>query len=347
MLNSLRAKLNNPFVREVLLAVVLFCLPFLLWVHVLFKDDSYSVIAFLGIVYNHEYPADQAFVWVVLSHLLAITYLLLFYYHDRGYCKHFVPFLLFLLIRFLISDLISGFNYLSENETFLFSIIFTSGLFLFLWHVDFLIFPKKSLIKQYLSNKKEILYSFLLLGNVILFFLLLFVPSINETPINFGLFKIYAFGFPTVFLFLWFISLKLVILTPLSIWFLKEKKWWKYALISPILITVYQIRTVFVSKTEVLDEYEIFQAFPLLGLVLIVLLALSKNAQEQYLFQAIYQKTYARFELKQLVKQQKRQEEIEQSKAKLEALKMEPNNKDMEELLELKRQLEEKLTDKQ
>jgi len=202
---------------------------------------------------------------------------------------------------------------------------------------------KKVIINSFAKN--ELVYSILLLTTLLFSFLHEIVPLNENKIINFSLFEIDAHGFETIELLLWAISLKTVILIPMILWFLTEKKWWKYALLSPILLTIYQLRNILFVDSEYFDEFEILQALPLLGLVLIVLLALSKNAKEQYLFQAIYQKTYARFEQKALAKHRKKEEALAQAKAKLKALKTDPNKKDLAELLELKRQLEQKLSE--
>lgn len=345
MLNNLRAKLNNPFVKEVLLAVVLFCLPFLLWAHVWFAEGGPTIINFFGINLHFDF-GPQVFYWILISHIIPLLYLLLFSCSNKHRVRYLGVVLFFIVVQSLLEFVIDGYGNFSKEVSVWTSLVISFGIVFIMVQTRYFSVTKLSAILFRPLSAKEVLFILLFLCFIPVWFSRIWVHSDLESSLTLGWLEIGTFGFVTVGTFFWTFSFKAILLVAVVLWFFSTTSWWKYALLSPILITVYQIRTIFISENYLMDEYEIFHALPLLGLVLIVLLALSKNAQEQYLFQAIYQKTYSRLEEKQLVKQQQKQEAIAKAKTKLEALKKEPHKKDMEELLELKRHLEEKLSSK-
>jgi|GEM_PF-6666140 len=341
MTNKLLEKLKNPFFKELLLATILFCLPFLLWVHVLFNEDTATQFKVFGLVITHSWPNDALYIWYAILVLLLLLYSALYYFLGRDNIK--VLMIVFMMV--FTRDFISYVFLLYEGPKvsyWLISSFLTIVVFTLLFKLNKLPKPSfTSLFKAKLALSQKC-WIFLLGTCFIFWFGDFWLPKGRES-LDFIFIRIGTFGFASVDDFLWLFSTKLLFLLIVLIWFFTERKWWKYALLSPIFITAYQLRTILFTESEFIDEIEVFQALPFLGLVLIVLLALSKNAREQYLFQAIYQKTYARFEEKHQAKWCKKQEVITQVKAKLETLKTAPHKKDMEELLELKRQLEQKL----
>ncbi len=129
----------------------------------------------------------------------------------------------------------------------------------------------------------------------------------------------------------------------LSAWFLLEKNWWKYALLSPILITIYQLHTILFTNSEDIDVYEIIQALPLLGIVLIILLALSKNAKDVYLFKAIYQKSYSKLERVVKKRHHQKLQDLEEAKQELADYQSNTSKGKLEDLQGLKERLEKAL----
>ena len=270
MLNILRAKLNNPFVKEVLLAVVLFCLPFLLWVHVWFSDDIATELSIFGLNLDHGMPTDAGYFWYAFIVLVPIIYGLLFYLFGKDNIK--ILMILFLIV--LVRDFISNVFLVYEPHIFfnywIVSSILTVILFYYLFSSDKISRPNLTSITWRKLNLKQKWFLFLCILTLIFWFGEFWLPA-NKKTLDFSLFKVGTFGFSSATHFLWILSRKSILLIIPTIWFLTEVKWWKYALLSPILVTVYQLRTIFLNQTAVFDEYEILQAIPLLGLVLIVL----------------------------------------------------------------------------
>ena len=343
MLNNLRTKLNNPFVKEALLALVLFCLPFLLWTHIWFAEGAPTIINFFGFNLHFDF-GPQVFYWIIISHSIPLVYLLLFSCSNKHRVRYLGMLLFFIGIQSLLEFAMDGFDFFSKEISVWTSILISCSLVFIILQTKYFAFSKQRSTLFRPLSAREFLFLLTFLCFIPIWFSRFWVHSDLESPLTLGWFEIGTFGFVTVGTFFWTLSFKAILLFAVVLWFFSTRSWWRYALLSPILITVYQIRTIFISDNYVMDEYEILHALPLLGLVLIVLLALSKNAQEQYLFQAIYEKTYTRIEQTQRAKQQKKEDELAQAKAKLEKLKTIPHKKDMEELLVLKRQLEEKLS---
>uniref|UniRef100_UPI0037DD76D3 hypothetical protein n=1 Tax=Zhouia sp. PK063 TaxID=3373602 RepID=UPI0037DD76D3 len=91
-------------------------------------------------------------------------------------------------------------------------------------------------------------------------------PSVKF--IDFGLFTLGSFGYSYVYIFLWAIVSKFIILTLLIIWFLTTNSWYKYTILSPVLFTSYQILEVFlpagVDEIAVLDAFTVLLPFAFL-----------------------------------------------------------------------------------
>ncbi|MEM7487321.1 MAG: hypothetical protein AAF348_19100, partial [Bacteroidota bacterium] len=102
--------------------------------------------------------------------------------------------------------------------------------------------------------------------------------------------------FTDVSVFLWVLSLKLLLYVTLLLLFFTLRKWWRYSILAPILLTTFQIRTIIFPKSEVFDEYEVFESLPLLLIVLVVLLYLSKAAYYQSRLKGLYQTTVSQME---------------------------------------------------
>ncbi|WP_422080314.1 hypothetical protein [Ulvibacterium sp.] len=89
----------------------------------------------------------------------------------------------------------------------------------------------------------------------------IFIPeNIEEYTILW--FTIHSHGFVDVNTFYWFVCLKLGILLPMVIWFLTAKDWWRYAILSPIVLVVYQSFEAF-APYKITDEISLFKALPL------------------------------------------------------------------------------------
>ncbi|WP_425236932.1 hypothetical protein [Ulvibacterium sp.] len=102
--------------------------------------------------------------------------------------------------------------------------------------------------------------------------LLVFTPFLIQSykfiPENVEEYKVLWFtldnqGFVDVNTFYWFVCLKLGSLLPMVIWFFTSKNWWRYAILSPIVLMFYQLLEG-IAPQKITDEISFFQALPLI-----------------------------------------------------------------------------------
>ena len=82
-------------------------------------------------------------------------------------------------------------------------------------------------------------------------------------------------GFKDVNIFVWYLLSKICILIPLLLWFFTSQNWWRYAILSPIVIYIYQIWESFNTSNTQVDEIEFIKALPLLASIIFILLIFS------------------------------------------------------------------------
>ena len=82
-------------------------------------------------------------------------------------------------------------------------------------------------------------------------------------------------GFLNVRIFIWFLLQKLIILIPLVLWFVMCRHWWKYAILSPIILYSFQFWEA-TQDVSLLDAAGNIKAFPAIFCVVLLLLVISK-----------------------------------------------------------------------
>lgn len=70
-------------------------------------------------------------------------------------------------------------------------------------------------------------------------------------------------GFVDVHTFYWYVCIKLGVFLPMVIWFLTSRDWWRYAILSPIVLIFYQLLEG-IAPQEITDEISFFKALPLI-----------------------------------------------------------------------------------
>ncbi|MEM8509704.1 MAG: hypothetical protein AAF717_17865 [Bacteroidota bacterium] len=168
-----------------------------------------------------------------------------------------------------------------------------------------------------------------------------FIP-LGTLELNIWGYTLTARGFPDVYSLIACLFLKLFILIPLLLFFFETKRWWRYTLLPPILLAVFQIKTALNPNLEDVDAYEFLEASPFLFLILVLLLFLSNAAYYQSKMKQLYQGTYDRLELAIQKRFRQREVFLTKSKDKWEAMKNEQELNDAE-LLQLKQHLEQEL----
>jgi hypothetical protein len=130
------------------------------------------------------------------------------------------------------------------------------------------------------KNYLDAIFGFLIITSS-LGYMLSFLKLMQKPSIDFVLFKISAVGFNDVGVLLWYLSIKFLLIMPLLYWFITETKWWKYALLSPILIFSMQLYNTFTTGDAGVDEIEVFQTLHFTIPLLIILLILARAVEKQ------------------------------------------------------------------
>lgn len=128
------------------------------------------------------------------------------------------------------------------------------------------------------DRKKELLKGvviiLILISTPFLFYIYTFAPfDSKEWDTVFG--RIGSGGFDNVksFLHALFTKITFVILT--TIWFLSSKNWWKYAILVPLTMFLFQLSGVVNYQLQFIDEYDFWYSLPFILPILFFLILLS------------------------------------------------------------------------
>ncbi|WP_188368842.1 hypothetical protein [Muriicola marianensis] len=137
--------------------------------------------------------------------------------------------------------------------------------------------------KIFLNNTCALIISIL----ISLWFIHKLIPgNLNEIEIlgiNFD-----SHGFYNLQTFVWFISRKFIVICLLAIWFVTSPHWWRYAILSPLIIYSYQFWEAFQDVTE-LDSVGNLRVFPLVILNVALVITLSRFVKYRSQFMAVYE----------------------------------------------------------
>lgn len=130
-----------------------------------------------------------------------------------------------------------------------------------------------------------VLLILVLIATPFLFYLYRIVPTdVTEWDTLFG--TITTSGFNTVqgFIYTLFTKLTFVLLT--GIWFLTSKNWWKYAILVPFTMFLFQLSGVINQDIQYIDEYDFWYSIPvvlpILFFLIYISLRLNKRHQDDY-----------------------------------------------------------------
>ncbi len=330
---------KSPFVKEVLLALLILGNCLLPQLH-LWVSDELTRITVFGYDYSHGYSSNQEFIWRLLCYVQILIYILIsFYCTARRYKYALLALIYWVVYNTLVC--LTPIAILEEiRSVLLWSAVFIT---LFLVNVKLVMAGEKSFTFKLPKDKLDVSIVVVLLLLPLLHRLSYNLPQgIREITILGH--TVSSFGFQDLDAFFTYLFLKIYILVPLLFFFLATKRWWKYALLVPILLVVFQLKTAFNPHSEYLDTYEVVHALPLLISVLILLLFLSKAAYYQSKMVRLYQTTYDTLEVLVHKRFQNREEFLKTIKEKWQQLKTTPS--DEQELLDLKQHLEQELRKK-
>ena len=127
----------------------------------------------------------------------------------------------------------------------------------------------------------------ILVLSIILWFVYHLVPE-NEQTLDLGIMQLHNYGFRDVRVFTWVLTQKLIILIPMIFWFLSCQHWWKYAILSPIILFSYQSWEI-VQDVPNIDAAGNIKAFPAIFCVVLILLIVSKAIKYRVEILTIYE----------------------------------------------------------
>ena len=132
-----------------------------------------------------------------------------------------------------------------------------------------------------------VLLSLVLITTPFLFYLYKYAPGgdIKEWETFFG--TVRSGNFPNVqtYFHAMFTKVTLVLIT--GIWFLTSTRWWKYAILVPFTMFLFQLSGVINHKLKYIDEYDFWYSLPLIIPIILLLIYISyrlrKNSGEDHL----------------------------------------------------------------
>jgi len=145
----------------------------------------------------------------------------------------------------------------------------------------------------------DIVICFVLLMTPLLLFIYYLIPEgVQQIDLRFMVMG--SNGFMDVNIFVWFLCYKLIILIPLILWFTTCQHWWKYAILSPIILYTYQFWEAFQDE-KYLDALGNLRAFPAVFAVVLLLLLFSRAVKYKTEILDIYE--YLNIEIEKLLMQ--------------------------------------------
>jgi len=127
-----------------------------------------------------------------------------------------------------------------------------------------------------------VLLSFLLVATPFLFYVYKYAPDSKEWDTFFGTIK--ASGFSNVQAYMHAVFTKLTFIMLTTIWFLTSNNWWKYAILVPLVMFLFQFIGVLNYELQYIDEFDFWYSLPIIIPILIFLiyisLRISKNESD-------------------------------------------------------------------
>ncbi len=266
--------------KDFRIATLLFIAPFLSYLHTFFLNDT-IIWEYLkeGAILNGWTSFYTDFGYAIYSILtyFSIWVITLFIYREtKRWFKLFLLFPLYLFSVKFFSALVP---------------IFAAGLYWYTFYLMLLPLFIVLFLKRFKESDRtkfrvtilhvnRILTSFLLIGVIFLHELWRFFPEGTES-LHFFSFSLTANGFDDANQALYYYSQRICFLIPVVLFFLIEKKWIRYALLSPIIIYATQLFNGLYSPNLGLDEIEIFQTLHFTVPLLLTLIFLAKIFDNQ------------------------------------------------------------------
>lgn len=119
-----------------------------------------------------------------------------------------------------------------------------------------------------------VLLTLILVATPFLFYLYRIVPSdATEWDTIFGTIKTSGFNTVQGYIYTLFTKLTFVLLT--GIWFLTSKNWWRYAILVPFTMFLFQLSGVVNQNIQYIDEYDFWYSLPVVLPIIFFLIYIS------------------------------------------------------------------------
>jgi hypothetical protein len=133
--------------------------------------------------------------------------------------------------------------------------------------------------KSHQTDRKQsyiqgVLFTIFLVATPFLFYIYKFAPAdaaVWNTPIG----AIDSGGFNNVQAYLHVLVTKIAFILLTGIWFLTARSWWKYAILVPLTMFLFQLVGVFNFKYEYIDEFDFWYSLPIILPILVLLVYIS------------------------------------------------------------------------
>lgn len=126
---------------------------------------------------------------------------------------------------------------------------------------------------------RGVVIGLLLISAPFLFYLYLLVPSSDTWDI--GIFVIQSGGFKTVQVFVWSLLNKSVFLLITTLWFFTASQWWRYCILVPFTLFLFQLSGVLNQQLEYIDQYDFWYSLPIVVPIVIAMIIISIKLNKQ------------------------------------------------------------------
>lgn len=128
--------------------------------------------------------------------------------------------------------------------------------------------------KKRSSLTSGVLLILIIIATPFLFYLYRLVPP-EETEWKTLVGTISSGGFNTVQVYIYTLFTKLTFVLLAGIWFLTSKNWWKYAVLVPFTMFLFQLSGVINQNMQYIDEYDFWYSLPVILPILFFLIYIS------------------------------------------------------------------------
>lgn len=135
-------------------------------------------------------------------------------------------------------------------------------------------------------RKNELLIILILLSIPAFVYMHKMIPK-DLMELNLYWFTLDSNGFSSLRMYIWFLNSKFAVLICLIVWFHTSTNWWRYAILSPVILYSYQFWEGIQSVNE-LDASGNLTAFPAIFAIILLLIILSKIFKYNYRILDLY-----------------------------------------------------------